>query len=221
MKQIVFISFLIIFIFSSHSVSYAQQQMRTLADSSSPLGVYGSLDVRGTQLADGIGMLIGGRGGLIINNQFVIGAAGYGMPGTKMIRDFSPPNDPGPHYYTGGYGGLYFGHIANPYNLVHFSANAFVGMGGLTYTDYNYEDYRYLNDRPRRPSKMIFVFEPQVALNLNVTSFFKISLGVSYRIVPDASLKYNTTPILNQNDFNGFSTNLSFKFGRFISNSTF
>ena len=55
-----------------------------------------------------------------------------------------------------------------------------------------------------------FVFEPDLNLELNVTKFFRIGLGVGYRVVAGDDFKgYNYL------DLSGVTGTLTFKFGKF------
>jgi hypothetical protein len=51
-------------------------------------------------------------------------------------------------------------------------------------------------------------------MELNVSSLFRMALGISYRYAPNFKLRYNEDD--NKNAFNGFSVNLGFKFGDFL-----
>jgi len=55
-----------------------------------------------------------------------------------------------------------------------------------------------------------FVIEPSVHVNLNVTTFFRIAAGVSYRYVSGLNSTLSTNA-----DLSGPSGVLTFKFGMF------
>jgi hypothetical protein len=81
-----------------------------------------------------------------------------------------------------------------------------IGAGGVNYRDEYYsswEDWNYNSDE-------FFVLEPALNVELNITSFFRINAGASYRYI--SGINYDN---LRNEDFSGFSGVLTFKFGSF------
>ena len=175
------------------------------------LGWYGAFEVKFSQLDDEFGgLIVGGRGGIIINNVFSIGAAGYGFTPTKKI-DCTIPSHIGNEkntFWTGGYGGLFFEYINSSNSLVHFTANTLIAAGGITYLSHN-DHWVYNHDHP---SSFIMVIEPGVGVELNVIKIFRLNLGVTYRYSPNFELKFRDQEIVPNTAFNGLSVNLAFKF---------
>ena len=134
----------------------------------------------------------GGRGGWIINHAFVLGAAGYGL--TNDIRFFAggPPRQ-----FDFGYGGLDLEAIIGSDRLIHATVNAMIGGGGIT-------------PLSGEPTDAVFVLQPQANIDLNVTTFFRMSLGGGYRYV--AGVDY---PGLTGSMFSSLFGALVFKFGKF------
>ncbi len=58
--------------------------------------------------------------------------------------------------------------------------------------------------------KFVFVLEPAVNAELNVTTWFRLNAGVSYRFVTGV-----TQVGLDNGDFSGPTATLTFKFGTF------
>jgi hypothetical protein len=56
----------------------------------------------------------------------------------------------------------------------------------------------------------LFVLEPAVNAELNVTSWFHLNAGASYRLVSGVSQEK-----LENSDFSGMTATLTFKFGKF------
>jgi len=56
----------------------------------------------------------------------------------------------------------------------------------------------------------VFVLEPAVCAELNITNWFRLNAGVSYRLV--AGIEQVG---LSDSDFSGLNATLTFKFGRF------
>jgi hypothetical protein len=168
-----------------------------------------------------MGFLLGARGGIILNNAFLVGLGGNGLLPTNKVDCPILGHDKEKHYLTGGYGGLFFEYINSTNSAVHFTANMLVGLGGVTYTRRGDNNVHVDNDGNttvntfNHPRSFVAVFEPGVAMDLNVTKAFRMSLGVSYRYSPNFKLQYEGGNIVPKTAFNGFSVNLTFKFGNF------
>ena len=83
-------------------------------------GGYGALVVKVTGINGETAILVGGRGGWIINHTFVLGGGGYGL--VNNLR----PDDPGSFLFPDGetllnfgYGGLELAYIINSDKLIH------------------------------------------------------------------------------------------------------
>lgn len=155
---------------------------------------------------DGSGAVwVGGRGGWIINfsNQHSIslGGGGYGLVTEHRLPQ---PFDPARKELAAiGYGGIEMEYTNRTYRLVHMTASTLIGAGGITVRDENME---HLDD----DADAFFVFEPGVHAELNVTSFFRISGGLSYRFT--SGIDYGG---FRDGDFSGPNAVLTFKFGAF------
>jgi len=182
-------------------------QEETLVTSDIESGGFGGLVLKYTSIYNQGTLLVGGRGGWIINHSFVIGAGGYGtVTEIDAPSGIFPMQDPLDLYF--GYGGIELEYIFNPLALGHFSVYLLIGGGstffasGLGHYD---EDHNRIGGED-----LIFVLEPAVNGELNITNWFHISAGVSYRIITDVE-----QPQLENSDFSGVSGNLTFKFGSF------
>ena len=195
------------------------EEMKTLfgGDREVRFGGYAALEIKGSQLDDVFhGFLLGARGGLIFQNKYLLGVAGYGIIPTKKVKCPIPSHDN--HQLTGGYGGLLFEYLHQPNRLLHFTTNMFVGAGSVTYKD-NIGNADTNNPNSHKGS-FVFVLEPAVAMDLNISASLRMSLGVSYRYSPNFKLQYEGKDIVPNTAFNGFSVNLTFKFGNFRSQYT-
>ena len=73
---------LVSLVFFPLCVSAQDEEMRTLFGNKrdTSTGLYGAVEVKGSQLnGDFHGLLTGGHGGVIINNVFAMGLGGYGL----------------------------------------------------------------------------------------------------------------------------------------------
>ncbi len=181
---------------------------RTLLSGHVDHGGYGGPVVKYTQIgpnnADGV--LVGGQGGWIIDHRFVLGGAGYGLT-TKVNADWydvrTYAGEPSPYVLDFGYGGVLLSFIGNSDDLVHYEIFGIIGSGGVNYRLKN--DYGDTNN-----GDAFFVAEPGVNVVLNVTHFFRIGFGGTYRYVRGVDLEG-----LTDGDLSNFSAQVTFKFGAF------
>lgn len=107
-----------------------------------------------------------------------------------------------------GYTGFLFEYNFLRKKVVNFSIGTIVGIGSAGYfKTVHHEDsdesHRYVGTR-------FFVLEPEVVLYINVTRFFRMGLGGSYRYI-NGLMQYN----LDDDTYSGFSGSLLFQFGWF------
>lgn len=149
-------------------------------------------------------LLVGVKGGVLINQKVIVGVCGWGTANTPS---FSAIDDNSIVYLEGGYGGLLFEPIIKSNKLVHLSFPVIIGAGDLMYLtklNRNMSDLSYVID-----ADPFFIIEPGVDLELNLFRKMRIGAGVSYHWSPDLDLI--DTP---KNPYNGFTASISIKFGR-------
>lgn len=147
------------------------------------------------------GVLVGGRGGWIINHSFIIGGGGYGLANNVKAKTFGPL---GERYLNFGYGGLELEYVSASDRLIHFSFMTLIGGGGVSWRDEN-SSMNHGSD-----SDAFFIAEPAVNVTLNVTTYFRISGGISYRYISGVESKASTN-----SDLSGPSGVLTLRFGKF------
>jgi len=162
---------------------------------------FGGPVLKVTKFRGDVGLLVGGRGGWIINHAFVIGGGGYGLT-TNVDAPLSN------HYLNVGYGGGMMECIVLSDKLIHLSVNTLIGAGGVGYRHRNWDDWDWDDERDFGDS--FFVAEPGVDLILNVTRKFRIGMGASYRYVYGVGSRG-----LSDADMSGLSATFTFKFGKF------
>lgn len=208
---LIFIAFYSISAFAQGEAK--DEELQTLFGSAEEIehGGYGSVDLKVGEFLGQTGVLAGFRGCWTINHTFSMGFAGYWLftAPDKTIEtiQYEPEN----YYMRTGYGGLFLEYAHKPNNAVHFTLNALVGAGGAFYTrswrdliNDNWDDWWVYDN------SAYFIFEPGAGVELNMTKFFRIELGASYRIVEWVDLEQTV-----DSDLEGASFNLSFKFGSF------
>ena len=199
MKTFFQLSILLLFI---NFQSFGQEQ--TLVGSGEiSHGGFGGPVFKYTQIKGEPAVLIGGRGGWIINHTFVIGGGGYGL--VNQIEADYMINNKHP-FINFGYGGLELEYIIQSDQIVHFSVYTLIGAGAVTYKEDIWNDW----DDWSSASDEFFVFEPAINVEINITSFFRINAGVTYRFI--SGVYYSD---LQNSDLAGFSGALTLKFGSF------
>lgn len=194
MKKIV----LCMMILLSATGAYAYDMTETLISSKIESGGFGGPVIRYTQLNDTWGLMFGGRGGWIINSVFSFGA-GYYVTAPDNIK----PTISGTKYKNDlSYGGLEMEYILASEDLMHASIVTLLGSGKVTLR----------NDATgvTADEASFFVLEPGINAELNVTKFFRIDLGVYYRMVTGVD-----TALLSNSKVGGPSAALTFKLGGF------
>ena len=175
-----------------------EREDETLLHGRTTISLFGGPIVKFTEINDDFAVLVGGRGGLIINHAFSIGGGGYGLVNNIMVDNIPPRQD---YFLEFGYGGLVLEYILRSRKLLHLSVYTLIGGGSLCYRDDWYEPW---------DDDAFFVDEPGLDLMLNVTKCFRIGIGGSYRFITGVGLDG-----LTNKDVSGATAGLTFKFGRF------
>ncbi len=142
--------------------------------------------------------MMGGGGGLILNRSFFFGGYGSGL-----TTNLEPDNPDLRHINVDfGHGGFWTGFFFSPDKAFHPALSIQTGWGEVEYKDVDFiEDSR----------DKIFVFNPVLELEMNITRFFKLAVGGNYRFVLGVRDKYG----FNEQSFSGPGVFWSFKFGWF------
>jgi hypothetical protein len=179
----------------------ARSQEQTLVGSGDLThGGYGGPVVRFTSIRGEGAVMAGGRGGWIINHRFVLGGAGYGLTSTVDARTPGPFGEP---YLEFSYGGVTLEYVINSDRVVHGSVELLVGSGSIS------RRMEWDGDRGG-PEDVISVIEPGATVDLNVTPWFRLSAGASYRFVSGSRRGIATNA-----DVSSASGSLIFRFGKF------
>lgn len=162
-------------------------------------GGFGGPVFKITQLHGDFAAMSGGRGGWIVNHQFILGGAGYGLAPQGIRTAYTTAGGSRPELEM-GYGGVDIGYVNRSHRLVHVEGDVLVGGGHVGYQG---ESNSALSD-------VFSVVEPTAGVELNVTPWFRLGAGASYRWVGGASI-----PDVTNKDLSGAAGTLTFKFGKF------
>lgn len=213
---------LIVFLSISNLLAQEENQPETLFGGESHISGYGCPEVKFSQINGEWGIMVGGRGGVIVNKALSIGGAAYILTTSHKVDGYIPTNiwDLNKNIYLRtGYAGFFFEYINSSDKVIHFTINSLVGAGLAGYSEaINCKDCDdddiWNDDRGNDWMKELsgyFIFEPGITVDMNVTTFFRISAGASYRFISGLTLP---DPIHNK-ELSGPSINLAFKWGGF------
>jgi hypothetical protein len=180
----------------------ALAQEETLITGDIQSGGFGGPVAKITSMNGEAGILVGGRGGWIINHSFIIGGGGYGLANNIRAKVLGPN---GERYLNFGYGGVELEYVSQPARLIHLSYMMLIGGGGV-----NWRDENLRAGSMNQESDSFFILEPEVNVTLNVTQYFRMSAGVSYRYISGSSSAASSNA-----DLSGPSGVIVFRFGKF------
>lgn len=162
---------------------------------------FGGLSFKTTRINGIEGTMLGVRGSWRILGNFQVGVAGYKLINQDYNTRFK---------YDGHltrlktmYGGVEAGYSCNFERFIYLSFYTLVGLGTVHYSieGGNIADLG---------TDYFYVVEPGVNLEMNMTQWFRVSVGASYRIAKGVDY-YNLRDV----NLTGLATTVSFKFGIF------
>ncbi len=188
----------IIFV-ASVMVTPVLAQEETLISGQLEHGGYAGPVVKFTTINNDWEVMVGGRGGWIINHSFVLGGGGYGLVTDVEAEHIDRTRDV---VLELGYGGGMLEYVGYPNELIHYSASLLIGGGGVNYIREITETRLYSD------ADAFFVLEPEVNFMVNITTHFRAGVGAGYRLISGVDLAG-----LSDSDIGGLSINMVFKFG--------
>ncbi len=150
------------------------------------------------------GLFLGGYGGWFINHCFLIGGGGYSLVSELKAPVLGPNGET--LYFEMGYGGLVFEYVDKSHKMVHYTIKTLIGAGELVY-NYKMSEGNWPFDHT---NDSFFIIEPDINMELNVSTHFRAGLGVGYRYISGVQLEGIT-----DEELSGLCANLTLKFGSF------
>jgi hypothetical protein len=114
-------------------------------------------------------------------------------------------------FLAGGYGGIVIEPIVMPRMPIHFSFPVLIGGGGISYIS---RDDNY-NDNIIEDSKAFLLMEPGAEIELNVTRFFRLAAGFTYRFPASFDLVKTTDNMPAIRSIRGMTGIVTLKVGKF------
>ncbi|MBA4321300.1 MAG: hypothetical protein C0408_00635 [Odoribacter sp.] len=186
---------------------YKNKEIRTLLGRNRAGGGYGSFTMGYSIIDNKNAVLMGGRFSWIASHSI-----GVGIGGTGFMNEFHyEPSIGRQVFLAGGYGGIYIEPILLPRSPVHLSFPVLFGAGGISYisTDPDFHNH-FVED-----SEVFLLIEPSAELELNLTRFFRLAFGASYRYPTAFNVGLSGTPTANAESIRGMSYTVTLKFGKF------
>ncbi len=185
----------------------AAAQEETLFEKETETSGFGGPTVKYTTIHNQRAMMLGGRGGWIIDHSFIIGGGAYGTA-SEINAPAGVLPLAGPLDIKFEYGGFELEYLFEPNSLGHLGMYILIGGGTIKYDKDRGGDGD--SNEQAGENDYVFVVEPAVTAELNVTSWFRLNGALSYRHVNGV-----TQVGLKNGDFRGLTATLTFKFGEF------
>jgi len=186
---------------------YKGEEIKTLLKRGRPGGGYISFTTGYSRIDNYHTILSGGRISWIANHSI-----GVGFGGTGFINEFHyEPSLDREVFLSGGYGGLYIEPILLPRSPVHFSFPVLLGAGGISFLSKD----RDFNENFFEDFRAFLLIEPSAEIELNLTKYFRLAFGASYRLPTLFNFGQTGTYIIDVESLRTFSYMVTFKFGKF------
>ncbi len=190
----------------AEQVPPTKDEPQTLFGGDIDLGGFGGPLLKFTGLADEAAVLVGGRGGLLIGKSFWVGGGGMGMLNRIHVARLPGESEETTSF---SYGGPMMGFVILSDRLVHAEIAALVGGGSIGFQKPSGVDEDGEPDFDTDPDAF-FVFEPELNVEVNVLSFFRVGAGLAWRFMGGVD-----TGNWESGDFDGLAGQLILKFGSF------
>ncbi len=186
---------------------YKNKEMKTLLGRDRAGGGYGSFTT-GYSVIDGKhAILFGGRFSWLPSHSM-----GVGIGATGFINEFHyEPSLDMDVFLTGGYGGIYIEPILFPRWPVHLSFPVLFGAGGISFISRDND----INNNFIEDSKAFLLIEPSAELELNLTRFFRLAFGATYRYPTQFDVGLPGTYTIDVESLRTLSYTVTLKFGKF------
>ncbi len=158
---------------------------------------FGGPEVMRTHIAKQNAVIVGGKGGKLVSDNFVIGGGGYALANNidKLNDSVNGTN------VEMAYGGVIFTYFTKPISDFAFSGSVLIGAGGLSFKA----------DDNIKSEDEFFVVVPSFDVQYQAFDFLRLSTGLGYRFVNGVDLKG-----IKDSDLSGVNLRISFMFGNYI-----
>lgn len=164
---------------------------------------YGEMFAKGTRIKNEPTIIIGGRGGFMLNRKIAFGGVGSGyllqhsVTGDNLTRNTNANLN-----IRMSSGGVFFEYIHHMESAIHFSVPISFTIGNLEITE--------ASGGNRIESSRVLMIEPALNIEFNFSKFLIIAITGGYRIA-----RINYLVNLNDHDISGPVVGLVGKFANF------
>lgn len=196
----------ILFICSLLTASFCfAQDDQTLFNDVNRIGAFGGPLFEYSSLNEDVETANGGGGAIVLDDFFV---GGYGIGTSELFNSFTDSlNKDFQEELKFKHGGFWIGYVPVQHKVIHPYSSLKIGWGKARYKEIDID-----NDETRTSiNDNIFVLTPEVGIELNIFSFFRIAATANYRLVNGLD-KIDT---FSDSDLSGFGATLTLRFGGF------
>ncbi|MFT5642189.1 MAG: hypothetical protein ACI9A7_002298, partial [Cyclobacteriaceae bacterium] len=127
--------------------SHDPNEIKSLLGKENDLAGFGGADLKFGQVLDTRSLIIGGYGGLLVNNTYMLGMAAYGLATDNEFTGFIPGSNEVKNLNLHmGYAGLLLGATILRKEIVHISMPVVFGAGSIDVSDHNFFDQNIVTD---------------------------------------------------------------------------
>jgi hypothetical protein len=206
MKKLILITMLSV---GAHAFAQESGKNQTLINPEFQNSGYGALTTSFSKFNGDFAVLTGAYGGWFIQKKFMIGLGGYDLS-TKHKSSGTNEATGKPNEFQFDYGGLMLEYTFYSDKLIHFTANSLFALGDIQngFSEKNIHDegshWNNTND------DLVYVIQPSVNVEANITNWFRMSIGGGYRYVTGSNMQG-----LSNANMSAAQGNVSLKFGGF------
>lgn len=189
---------------------------------------FGNTNHNFSQVDGNLAYSSGGSGAFLFDYKYFVGIYSHSLETTHSREDiysstFDPSLNPDeqPLYVKNklhfDHGGIWLGYIHKPNSLVHWGTNIKLGGGRIALNDRDI-DFEDLEEHHR---DFVGVLTPEFDVELNIARWFKVNLGIGYRVVlfTDNSVYRNSegndVRLFKSSQFSSPTATLKLMFGSF------
>ncbi len=171
-----------------------------ISDEFTSIGFWGGPKIGLTMIDGQFGMLVGSEWLVTVNRNLALGGTGWNLVTNVDTRDAIEDYSHLKLYY----GGFVIRYIAGTENATHMTAGLMLGGGSFSFRNEIFGS----DDQDYKRSDALYIVEPNVSLELNITRFFRVNLLGSYRLALDVDFEP-----YEMKDISGPTMGMFFKFG--------
>ena len=187
----------ILFTISSFAV-FAQRPNVLIGNDYESISGFGGVMLSFSSLDGKIASYTGGGGAVLLDNAFYFGGYGLGLNDDREINLQGVTYD-----VSFSHGGFMLGYNIKPVDVFHVTVGTKLGWGGFDFRDTEPGGRSTVTDN-------VFVAMPEIAVEMNLTHWFKFNVGVGYQAVVGTDNDF-----YSESDVSSPAVGVSFLFGWF------